>query len=265
MHSLAGMLDGILRFAKSGDPVAAIDAALAELVDKLATRFRSVDPTRAIEVARLACLPWSHEGRVPAGSQAGPTQVELIALIAITAACREDSNGDTRSEDEPTPITEVVNEAVPLIDRILELGQLREMARADRHDSLVMIAAMVRSSEVWIRHTSYPAMVSETLINLFSEPNTSVALRAGLGFEVRDALAVLSTCHALQVKQLNDRMQHMGATVISAHLSTSDGTVDESIIADARDAWDAAWEPSVQAATVRLQRSQRSQACRSRS
>src|SRR5689334_11774252 len=86
MHSLAGMLDGILRFAKSGDPVAAIDAALAELVDKLAARFRNVDPTRAIEVARLACLPWSHDGRVPAGSQTGPTQAELIALIAITAA-----------------------------------------------------------------------------------------------------------------------------------------------------------------------------------
>ena len=217
---------------------------------KLAARFRDVDPTRAIEVARLACLPWSHDGRVPAGSQAGPTQAELIALIAITAACREDSNGDTQSEDEPAPVTEVVNEAVPLIDRILELGQLREMARADRRDSLAMIAAMVRSSEVWIRHTSYPDMVSETLIDLFSEPNISIALRSGLGFEVRDALAVLSTCHALQVKQLNDRMQHMGVTVMSAHLSTSDGTLDEVTLADARRAGDDAWEPSVQAATV---------------
>jgi hypothetical protein len=250
MHSLAGMLDGILRFARSGDPVAAIDAALAELVDKLTARFRGVDPTRTIEVARLACLPWPHDGRVPAGSQAGPTQAELIALIAITAACREDSNSDTESEDEPAPLTQVVNEAVALIDRILELGQLREMARADRQDSLAMIAAMVRSSEVWIRHTSYPDMVSETLIDLFGEPNISAALRPGLGFEVRDALAVLSTCHSLQVKQLNDRMRHMGATVISAHLSTSDGTVDESITADARRAWDDAWEPSVQAATV---------------
>jgi hypothetical protein len=121
MHSLAGMLDGILRFARSGDPLVAIDVALAELVDQLAARFCGVDPTRAIEVARLACLPWSHDGRVPAGSQVGPTQAELIALIAITTACREDSNSDAQSQDEPAPITEVINEAAPLIDRILEL------------------------------------------------------------------------------------------------------------------------------------------------
>ena len=249
MQSLASMLDGILRFAKSADPVAAIDAALAELVDTLAARLGSIDPTRAIEVARLACLPWSHDGRVPAGSQAGPTQAELIALIAITAR-REESDSDIQSEEKPAPITEVVNDAVPLIDRILELGQLREMAKVDRRDSLAMIGALVRSSEVWIRHTSYPDMVSETLIDLFGEPTISAALRSGLGFEVGDALAVLSTCHALQVEQLNMRVQHMGAALVSAHSSTSGGTVDESIIADARRAWDDAWEPSVQASTV---------------
>jgi len=249
MRSLASMLDGILRFASSGDPLAAINAALAELVDDLTGRLGGVDSMRAIEVARMACLPWSHDGRVSAGSQAGPTQAELIALIAITAARREDSDG-IQSEDGPIPITEVVNDAIPLIDRILELGQLREIARADRQDPLAMIAAMVRSSEVWIRHTSYPDMVSETLIDLFSEPTTSTALRSGLGFEVRDALAVLGTCHALQVQQLNDRMQHMGAAMVGAQSPTPDGTVDESMIADARRAWDDAWEPSVRAATV---------------
>jgi hypothetical protein len=274
MQSLAGMLEGIARFSKADDPKAAIDATLAELVDKLAGRFCTIDPARAIEVARLACLPWSHDGGVPAGSQNGPTEVELIALIAITAAdsatCREDPNSDSQSQDarrpeeaeaegahpeierkdEPGPITEVVNEAVPLIDRILQLAQLRELARADRQDPLAMIAAMVRGSEIWIRNTSYPDMVSGTLIDLYNEPNIAVALRSDLGFEVRDALAVLSTCHTLQVKQLNDRMQHMGATVIAAQLSTSDGNVDENIIADARRVWDDAWEPSVEAATV---------------
>jgi hypothetical protein len=102
MQSMAGMLDLILKFAKSGDPAADIDATLAALVDELAVRFSSVDPMRTIEVARLACLPWSHDGRVPAGSQNGPTQAELIALIAITAAHRttgrEDSNDDARSQ-----------------------------------------------------------------------------------------------------------------------------------------------------------------------
>ncbi len=146
-----------------------------------------------------------------------------------SASGREDSNGDARSQDVPLEegdargahpeteqkgkldrITEVVNEALPLIDRILELGQLREMARADHQDSLAMVAAMVRGSEIWIRNTSYPDMVSGTLIDLFNEPNISIALRSDIGFEVRDALAVLSSCHTLQVKLLNDRMQHMG-------------------------------------------------------
>jgi hypothetical protein len=69
MQSLAGMLDAILQFAKSGDPAGDINAALAKLVDELATRFCSIDPARAIEVARLACLPWTHDGRVPTSSQ----------------------------------------------------------------------------------------------------------------------------------------------------------------------------------------------------
>lgn len=149
IQSLASALDAVAQFAKSDNPVADIDAALAELVEELVARLCSVDPTRVIEVARLACLPWSHDGRVPAGSQNGPTQAELIALITITAAHsamdQEASNSDARPQDEPLEecdagssrsererkaepdrVSKVVNEAVPLIDRILELGQLRE-------------------------------------------------------------------------------------------------------------------------------------------
>ena len=202
VQSLADMLDGISLFAKSDDPVAAIDAALVGLVDELTARFCNLDPVRVIESARLACLPWSHGGGpVHAGSQKGPTQLELIALTAITAAQSgvgpADPNGDTRSQDvllgesdaggarpereqkrELDRITEAVNEALPLINRILELGQLREMAKADHQDPLAMIAAMVRGSEVWIRSTSYPDMVSQTLIDLFNEPDISASLRS---------------------------------------------------------------------------------------
>jgi hypothetical protein len=133
MQSLTDMLDRISQFATSDDPVADIDAALSELVDELTTRFCSIDPTRVIEVARLACLPWSHDGQVPAGSQKGPTQAELIALIAMTAHSggpREDPNSDAglweehserantgsthpggKEKGESDQVTKVVNEA----------------------------------------------------------------------------------------------------------------------------------------------------------
>ena len=42
----------------------------------------------------------------------------------------------------------------------------------------------------------------------------------------------------------------MGATIMSAYSSTSNGKIDEGIIANARRDWDEAWEPSVEAATV---------------
>jgi hypothetical protein len=161
-----------------------------------------------------------------------------------------DAHPEREQKGESNPVTKIVNEAVPLIDRILELGQLREMAKADHQDSLAMIAAMVRGSEVWIRNTSYPDMVSGTLVDLFDQPSISATLRSSLGFEVQDALTVLSSCHTLQVNRLNDRIQHMGATVISAYLSTADGNTDESMIADARRVWDDAWEPSIEASTV---------------
>lgn len=273
MQSLAETLDNIAQFATSDDPVADIDAALTELVDELTARFRGIDPVRVTEVARVACLPWSFDGHIPAGSERGPTQTELIALIAITAAHSVSGTGDAdrdaRSPEEPSgkadadrsqpqseqnrepaSVIEVVNEAMPLIDRILQLAQLRQVAMADRQDPLAMIAAMVRASEVWIRGTSYADMVARTLIDLFSEPGTSATLRSGLGFEARDAVAVLSSCHTLQVQRFNDRMQAMGETVLGAYLSTSHGNVDESIIASARRVWDDAWEPDIEAATV---------------
>ena len=186
LSSFASTLDAIGRFAASDDPVADINAALAGLVERLAARLRRVDPARVIEVARMACLPWSSDEHPPAGAQSGPTQAELITLIAVSAAqqgvgqedledkgqpqdesLKEAGTGSTRPENkqeaEPERVIAVVNEAVPLIDQILELGQVREMARADHQDPLAMVTASVRASQVWIRNTSYPDMVSRTL------------------------------------------------------------------------------------------------------
>lgn len=142
LSSFASTLDAIGRFAASDAPMADIDAALAELVGEIAGRLRRVDPARAIEVARMACLPWSSDEHPAAGAQSGPTQAELIALIAISAAqLRVDQEGleangqpqdeslpeeetgnagsEYKQEAEPDRVTAVVNEAIPLIDQVL--------------------------------------------------------------------------------------------------------------------------------------------------
>ena len=235
------------RFVQSDDPSATIDAALAELVEQLAGRFRGLDPAQVIEIARMACLPWSFAGPVQAGAQNGPTRAELIALIAVSAAGKRD-----QEEEEATPesVAAAVDEAVPLVDQVLALGQVRELATADRSDRLAMITASVRASQIWIRYTSYPDMVSMTLVDLFDEPNVSAALRSTLGFGVQDAMSVLDACHSLQVEHLNSRMQEMGAAVFGAYTSAEDRSADEGAVTDARRAMKEAWEPSTEAVTV---------------
>jgi hypothetical protein len=274
LGSFASMLDAIGRFAASDDPVAEIETALAGLVEQIAVSFRRFDPARVIEVARMACLPWSSSGEpLSAGTQNGPTQAELIAIIAVSSAqLRPDREGvetDGQRQDESLNdeeigsarssnnqeadterLTDVVNDAIPVIDQVLELGQLREMATADHEDPLALVIASVRASQVWIRSTSYPDMVNKTLIDLFDEPGISAVLRSDLGFGVRDALSALDSCHALQVERFNDRMHDMGAATLGAYASAQDGSFDDAVRDEARRVWNEAWEPSAEAATV---------------
>jgi hypothetical protein len=275
LQSLEGMLEAITQFAESADPLADINAALVELVDAVSGRFCGIDPVRVIEVARLACLPWSFEGQTTGGAERGPTQAELIALIALTAcnsAIDRDAGADDRSRqlqlmadtaEDPDPdetadvgteeygeISKAIHEVTSLIDRIIQLAEWREIARADLQDRLAMIGAMMRNSEIWIRNTSYPDMTKDTLDKLFGEQVINAVLRSDLGFDVGDALAVLGTCHALQVSKFNDRMQIMGATLIAARSSAASGNTDPYLVAAAQRTWHDAWEPSAAAATI---------------
>ena len=246
LSSFEGLVDVIGRFAQSDGPSADIVEALAELVEQLAGRFRGLDPAQVIESARMECLPWSFAGPVQAGAQNGPTRVELIALVAVSAGRKRDQ------EEEATPesVAAAVDETVPLVDQVLALGQVRELATADRSDRLAMITASVRASQIWIRNTSYPDMVSKTLVDLFDEPNVSAALRSTLGFGVQDAISVLDVCHSLQVDQLNSRMQEMGAAVFGAYTSAEDGSAGAGAVIDARRAMKEALEPSTEAVPV---------------
>jgi hypothetical protein len=245
--SFEGLIDVITRFAEADDPVADVDEALAELVEQLVGRFRGLDPAQVIEIARMLCLPWTFAGPDQAGAQNGPTRAELIALIAVSAA-RE--RGQEEEEATQAGVAPAVDEAVPLIDEVLALGQVRELAAADRSDRLAMITASVRASQIWIRNTSYPDMVSKTLIELFDEPSVSAALQSSLGFGIQDAISVLGACHSLQVDHLNSRMQEMGAAVFAAYTAAQEGSADEGTMTDARRALEESREPSAEAVTV---------------
>jgi hypothetical protein len=213
-----GVMADLLREA---DPGQAAEEQLIAIIDDLTSKFASADPPRIIEVARLACLPWSWD---PAGgAEGGPTRAELIALLAVMASNTAtatgtparthlassaprapvgdqtpeppgdapESNWDTSpsasgatdepgstttdqgvttesADPSPQPLTDMVNQALPNIDTLLQLAQIRELLQTEEIDALGMIAARMRSAEVWIRNTSYPDMVKTTLHQLFA-------------------------------------------------------------------------------------------------
>ncbi|MEU7144709.1 hypothetical protein ABZ942_35055 [Nocardia sp. NPDC046473] len=69
------------------------------------------------------------------------------------------------------------------------------------------IALSMRGNEVWIRNSSYPDMLEATVSALFDPPQIRERLRRSIGFTAAEALAVLSTCHELQVQGWNARLE----------------------------------------------------------
>jgi hypothetical protein len=279
LGSLEGMYRELAQISGASDPVQAVETALTEIVAELCRQFAQFEPVQVVEVARAACLPWSAEGQTYPDPQAmidaegGPTRAELIALLAATGVAGKSTltddapaahAGDSwrgraplalgEEEADALPpsqsLSQRVHEALPLIDRILHLTQLHEIAQADREDTLGMIAAMMRGSEVWMRNSSYPDMVAATLRQLFSQPQLSEILRADLGFDAKDAICVLETCHALQVEHFNDRLKRMLETLHRAMASGPIDDPDPGWVAETSRAWQEAWEPEADTVTI---------------
>lgn len=277
LRSMADFSETMDRLAGSADPLQALEADLASIVAKLATRLSKFDAVRIIEVARIVCLPWSPEGQTNPDAEGGPTRAELIALLALTSAtcpteraakppaadgCDE-AAALTRSDSHPTridlearmpsqsqPLNHLIHDTLPLVDKVLHLAQMREMARADREDPLAMIAAMMRGSEVWVRNSSYPDMVATTLLQLFGQPQVSAQLSTDLGFDAEDAITVLQSCHDLQVNYFNNRMEGMAIALNAAMTSSGMDAPEQRSLTNARNQWLAAWEPEANAVTI---------------
>ncbi|MFV2103674.1 hypothetical protein [Micromonospora sp. LOL_024] len=244
----------IARFAATNDPLAAIgkefDAAIAEFVGRL----RRFDAIRLIEVARLAFLPIVPKGEMPVTAEANAAHVELLALVALAAERGAAAAGVPDSDVvEDQEMSSFVSEAKEELVTLLRLAQLRSFAAADPTDKLAMVSLLIQGSEVWVRNLSYPEMVKATNLALLDgDPAVRAALNVELGFDATDALAVLDTCHQLQVINMNDRVNAMHVAISDAMKSTQGGEPDRKMAELARANFVSMFEPCVNEATVAI-------------
>jgi hypothetical protein len=281
LDSIGAMLDVRNDLMGAEDPATRADERMTRVIDELTTAFAAAEPARIIEIARMRCLPWAHLP-VEARSDGGPTRAELIALLALTAKRRyaelepelkpgldadseyrttentppkvpqsatPTAEADVSGEVEPQPLTNLVYEAVPSIDLLLQLAQARAALAHDPTDKFATIAVKMRGAEVWMRNTSYPDRVETTVRELFADPEVSAALATGLGFDVDVALRVLQTCHALQVQALNDRMKTWRDRV-DATMQAHPHGLNTDQRNQARREWNNFWDPDTATVTV---------------
>lgn len=251
VDSMSQMEKLVVSFAQAEDPVADIHAAFVDALDRFVARLQPFNPFRLMEVARLAYLPWAPAGQVAVDPTASAAQVELLAALALAA----------RNEDSPKPpevlppqaLSHFVSEASGELDRLFRLAHLQAVASADPTDKMTLIALLVRGHEVWVRNTSYPEMAKTTVTQLFND-NDDVRndLLTRLGFDVTNALAVLTAVHDLQQAAMNERLEAMVGSVNSAMASVTDGELDPAVRDATRAVFDMAWEPDEDAVAVGL-------------
>lgn len=263
LASVEAMFDTVADLADSADLGAAATAALVAAADEIASQVAGIEPATLIEVARLGTLPWAPEGTVGVDSDAAVARAELLGLIALTAkntpptpSTEADEAADPVAADGVQPITNLIQGTLlRQIDAILRLAQVRDLVEAGGSNPLAYVAALMRGSEIWVRNNSYPDMVEQTVRDLFAPPAVRSALKADLGFDADEAIAVLHACHEVQVDLMNERMRTMYTAIQVAMDSVGpNGAPDPDAVTVARAAWTDAWEgnPDAVAATVSL-------------
>lgn len=221
---------------------ARIDAELAELRDELAPHR----PERVVELARLACLPWTVGGQIKPDTEGGPTKAELLALLALGMCAGQDDGSP--AEEEPNSLYQAAHQWATSAGTLIELAQVRELVAIRKRpaEDLDFIAYSARSKEVWIRATSYPDMVKATYDRLFGQPDVRTALTTHFGFDAEDAYDVLSRLHELQVQAANERWEAgFGAIAAAYETSMTTGANPDTATRDnVRAAHNRGWQPS---------------------
>lgn len=241
----------VAKFRPMDDPVLAIggtfDAAVADFVDGL----EDFDPFRLIEVARMAYLPWARPGQMATTPEATAAHVEVLALVALAAANRRPP-GEAFPPAAVQEMCNFVTKAAERLGALLQLSHLRAVAASDTTDRLVMIALILRGSQVYVRHTSYAELVEETVVQLLDgDAAVRTALNDELGFDATDAIAVLKACHDVQQAKLNERGQAF-ADAMNILMPQAQGEPTDELRTAFQTATGNLFEPDVEGSTVSL-------------
>jgi hypothetical protein len=239
----------LVSFTHAEDPVTDVGAAFEEALDRFVARLRQFNPFRLMEIARLAYLPWAPAGQVAVDPASSAARVEF--LIAVALAARNESAPKPPADLPPQALSQFVSAASDELDQLFRLAHLRAIARADPTDKMTLIALLVRGNEVWVRNTSYPEIAKTTLTQLLNDKDdVRDQLVSQLGFDVTDALAVLTAVHDLQQAAMNERFRAMFDSINSAMTSVTDGELDPEVRDATRAVFDTAWEPDEDAVAV---------------
>ncbi|WP_404287726.1 hypothetical protein [Glutamicibacter arilaitensis] len=235
--------------SKNSAPLDEIDRLIRVELTELTTKLEQHRPERIIELARLACLPWNMAGMIKPDTDGGPAKAELLALIALTT---DGADNDGSATDEiPNSLYQAAHEWAESVEKLIELLQAREFVTMSEKtaDDLDRIAFSARSTEVWLRSSSYPDMVKSTHDALFEHEAIPAALSALLGFDASDAYRVLTRLHDLQVDAMNDRLEEfldvMGAVSESGETAPTSETLKK-----VRIAINIAWQPTADLVAV---------------
>jgi hypothetical protein len=201
LESLHGLDTKIQEILRAEDPLGEAAQRLETATIALAGEARPYNKFQLCEGARLACLPWSAGGPPRPETEGGATKAELLVLIAFAGQAEQ-----VTSTDEPLSrrLASLADQAYQLVD-LSTVEHILAAATATEPDPLARILAASRGREVWIRNSSYPEMVEDTVSQLFDPEIIRAALRSQVGFDAHQAMLVLKACHELQVQVFNDR------------------------------------------------------------
>lgn len=229
-------------------PVAEADRRIQLELEALTTRLSAHKPERVVELARLACLPWSHAGQVKPDTVGGLAKAEVLSLLALTMVNATDDG--SAANEAPNSLYQEAHgwaESVGTLINLLEARLLIIQQDLPR-DNLDRVSTIARIREVWIRNTSYADMVRSTHSRLFSKPDVQKALRTTLGFDASQANTVLSALDDLQLRRVNGRIaasfEYMGDAYSAADKS------DPAVAAEMRILWNRAWQPTADIVAV---------------
>lgn len=232
--------------SSEGDFATNVEDRFVVRVEELAAELSRFTPVRLAETGRLAYLPLAPVGEVVPTPGGGLWQVELLVLLAVAG---RDSTSMTGAPSAPNEMSGVVDDARSMLEEITHLGWLRSLTAAGSATPTGWLSFNVQGSEVTMRNSSYADAVQDTAVGLLDgEATVRAALRAGVGFDAAQALSVLTACHEMQSRRLNERGQRF-ATALPRPAGDA-GADFASIAAGALDVLMAMFEPAAEECTV---------------